>query len=310
MTLTWQDYNFGSQTNIGDADNINTAFMKTNNNLLFLKERITYTFIDAASVGEQLLITTDTFNYKFKSLISPNNNTTIITSEDGNSILIETKDSINSLSEDIDPILSSNLNVNGFEIFNKIDDEYSNLKLNELFVSTVNNSVELYSDKSIAIKSDTNIILLSNIDADGMEITCDSLTANTITVGDLTSSSIITGNFVGTLVGDVIGNTDGIHTGSVVGNVSGQVSDISNHVLNELMDISIEEPVIDQILVWNGSEYVPTTLNELTAKAPVRLPLMTEDERDLLSPLTGDMIFNTTISMFQGYRDGVWVDLG
>lgn len=36
----------------------------------------------------------------------------------------------------------------------------------------------------------------------------------------------------------------------------------------------------------------------------------TTTERDALTPVNGMMIYNSTVHKFQGYANGVWVDLG
>ena len=43
--------------------------------------------------------------------------------------------------------------------------------------------------------------------------------------------------------------------------------------------------------------------------APFRLPLFTTTERDNLTAINGDMIYNSTLNKFQGYQNGSWINL-
>jgi hypothetical protein len=49
---------------------------------------------------------------------------------------------------------------------------------------------------------------------------------------------------------------------------------------------------------------------EITGKVPMKLATMTTVERNqIVSPESGDMIYNTDINKFQGYANNAWVDL-
>lgn len=45
------------------------------------------------------------------------------------------------------------------------------------------------------------------------------------------------------------------------------------------------------------------------SQAPFRLANFTTAERDNLTPVDGDTIYNSTLGKFQGYANGTWVDL-
>ncbi len=51
------------------------------------------------------------------------------------------------------------------------------------------------------------------------------------------------------------------------------------------------------------------TANEVSVKGPFKLEQYTTTQRNALTAANGHMIYNTTVNKFQGYANGVWVDL-
>ena len=49
---------------------------------------------------------------------------------------------------------------------------------------------------------------------------------------------------------------------------------------------------------------------EVALEGVLRAASKTTTERDALTPANGMMIYNSTVHKFQGYANGVWVDLG
>jgi len=51
-------------------------------------------------------------------------------------------------------------------------------------------------------------------------------------------------------------------------------------------------------------------VSEIPLEGVLRAASKTTTERDALTPANGMMIYNSTVHKFQGYANGVWVDLG
>jgi len=64
--------------------------------------------------------------------------------------------------------------------------------------------------------------------------------------------------------------------------------------------------------IQSGSDITLNAVNRIsvTSATPFRLANMTTTERDAIAaPANGDTIYNTTTHKFQGYANGVWIDL-
>lgn len=60
------------------------------------------------------------------------------------------------------------------------------------------------------------------------------------------------------------------------------------------------------ITITNGVISATTSTN---TSIPIRFPSFTDTQRDALTPVNGDVIYNSTANRFQGYQQGAWVDL-
>jgi hypothetical protein len=61
--------------------------------------------------------------------------------------------------------------------------------------------------------------------------------------------------------------------------------------------------------IFSDNEILLTagTRVEITG-SPLKMASFTTGDRDLLTAINGDVIYNTTLNKFQGYANGTWVD--
>lgn len=80
----------------------------------------------------------------------------------------------------------------------------------------------------------------------------------------------------------------------------------NNKILaNEFISTNASAPVIDSAstLTLRAADAV------IISGAPFRLPRFTDSERTLLSPINGDVIYNTTSNKIEAYQNGSWIEL-
>jgi len=90
--------------------------------------------------------------------------------------------------------------------------------------------------------------------------------------------------------------------------------------LNTTADVEFASVTTDSLIITgtgttdiqSGSDITLNAVNRIsvTSATPFRLANMTTTERDAIAaPANGDTIYNTTTHKFQGYANGVWIDL-
>lgn len=287
--MIWETLNLGTSANSGDGDDLHTAFTTVKNNLDYLKSYSINT-INNSGTGTPVLKYIQGSNILTALSMRAGNNIDIGLDGTGTSLVIS---SVADLASDTSPSLSSNLNTNGHEIHNYSDGLYKNLKLNDVVISRNVSNTETTVSSSIPLRFSVGTGYISfdnNINAKAI--------ISTGIYGP--TNGVHTGSVIGNVTGNLSGNTTGLHTGNVVGNVSGTVSDITNHSIKTLNDVSDNTPSIGTTLIWNGSQYVPSTTTATN---------LTTAQRNALTPTMGMFIFNTDTHTFQGYNNTSWVDI-
>lgn len=287
--MIWETLNLGTSANSGDGDDLHTAFTTVKNNLDYLKSYSINT-INNSGNGTPLLRYVQGSNTLSALSVTAGNNINIGLDSTGNSLIIS---SIANLVSDNAPQLSNTLNTNGYEIHNYSDGIYKNLKLNDVIINRTVSNTEAVISSAIPLRFSVGTGIISfdnNINAKGIVAT--SIAGPT--------NGLHTGNVVGDVSGNLTGVTTGLHNGNVIGNVSGTVSDITNHSISQLNDVAETVPTIGHTLVWDGTQYVPSTITALN---------VTDIQRDAIIPMGGMLIFNTDTNKFQGYNNTSWVDI-
>lgn len=302
--MAWQQLDFGTGVNSGSGDDLRTAFSKVDNNLNLLHDNAVTSVLNVGTgTGVAVLPAVNPTVLELKTLKVLGNLDIIV---DTDSITISsTLNPIESLSQDSTPTLNATLQVNGHPIQNLNSNTlmFDDLSLNNLVIAEQDGYTVLKTTADLKLTSVNGDILLGSDIITSNNITCGVLTGNT--------SGIHTGNVVGNVVGNVTGNTNGIHTGNVVGNVSGTAGDISNHSISELLDVVASIAQTNDILAYNGTEYEATAISDIVKNTttPFKLPRLTAVQRTLLTPESGDLIYNTTEGKIQGYENGSWFNL-
>jgi len=115
-----------------------------------------------------------------------------------------------------------------------------------------------------------------------------------------TTGNVSSGNVLSSGIFSAVGNVTG---GNLL--TAGSVSASGNVIAANFVGGGAGTP---QLISSTSLTLGAATVVQVTG-SPFRLASLTTGQRDALTPVNGDLIYNTTDNKIQGYENGAWVNL-
>ena len=159
-----------------------------------------------------------------------------------------------------------------------------------------------------AIRSEfavADAVLQTNIDTNSSLIT-----TNTTNIANNTSAIANNTTDIATNTTDIATNTTDIATNTA--DIAALQTSNANPTFTSVTTTDLTVTGTGSVTLSSGNDLELTAVDrvKVTGTTPFKLANMTTTERNAISlPENGDTIYNTTDNKFQGYANGVWVDL-
>lgn len=244
--MTILTVNLGNYANDGTGDDLRTAFEKVNSGFTELDLTRVIT-AENLGTGAPIFLDKDSNILRFRS-IKAGLNVSVVYSDD--EITIGANSGLNSIEEDLSPVLGGDLNTNGFNLFTED---------RPLDIIVTNDVLNIYNYDT----SNGNLLTLTlnGLVVSGSNISASGTTFLGTFVGDELSIIPDLDLTLGSVNGSIFVQSPIISNSSITAtNFVGQISDISNHELAELADVSDSAAFPGQALVWNGTAWGPATV--------------------------------------------------